>query len=591
MNKKAYRNRNGLMLLGLILALSGCPSPGGGGGGAATVDDVTVSPADIEVRRSETQQFTASVTGANNPPQSVLWTVEGGGAGTSISEEGLLTVAIDEAANSLTVRAVSTMDSEKSGTAAVTVLDPPVPTVSEVTVTPRHVTVSRGGMETFTAVVIGENDPAQTVIWSVTGGAAETSISEQGVLTVAINETASYLLIMATSVVDTGKSDIVRVNVNSTLAAVTEVTVTPATASVGKGGTATFTASVTGTGNPAPFVTWSVTGGVAGTSISNAGVLTVAVNESAGSLTVKATSAIDTTKFGTATATVDASITVTVTGVTVSPATASAAKGGTAAFTASVTGTGNPAQIVTWSVTGGTTGTSISGDGILTVAANETAATLTVKATSAIDAAKSGTSAVTVAPSQLTGLVSVTGTVRAGYLLTANTDNLAGTGTISYQWVRGDSAGVAGTNIPGATFATYTMATTDVGKYIKVTVTRSGNTGSVTSSAVGPVQAAPSNTIAVEGAVTVSGGTGDVTVSITNTGSLSLPRNGTLTVTTSGTYQAYKWFVDNILLPEETGKALVLRGADYSVGAHRILVIAYRSGIPYSLEIPFTVAN
>jgi hypothetical protein len=87
---------------------------------------------------------------------------------------------------------------------------------------------------------------------------------------------------------------------------------------------------------------------------------------------------------------------VTVTAVTVSPTAATVAKGGTLQFTATVTGTGNPAQTVTWNVSGGKTGTAISMGGILSVASDETAATLTVRATSSADTAKSGTAAVTV---------------------------------------------------------------------------------------------------------------------------------------------------------------------------------------------------
>jgi hypothetical protein len=85
----------------------------------------------------------------------------------------------------------------------------------------------------------------------------------------------------------------------------------------------------------------------------------------------------------------------TVSAVTVSPATASVAKGKTHQFTAAVTGTNSPAQTVTWSVSGGVEGTTITG-GLLTVAAAETAATLTVKATSTVDTGKSGTATVTV---------------------------------------------------------------------------------------------------------------------------------------------------------------------------------------------------
>jgi hypothetical protein len=86
----------------------------------------------------------------------------------------------------------------------------------------------------------------------------------------------------------------------------------------------------------------------------------------------------------------------TVSAVTVSPATANVAKGKTLQFTAAVTGTNSPAQTVTWSVSGGAAGTAISTGGLLTVAAGETATTLTVTATSTVDTGKFGTATVTV---------------------------------------------------------------------------------------------------------------------------------------------------------------------------------------------------
>jgi hypothetical protein len=77
--------------------------------------------------------------------------------------------------------------------------------------------------------------------------------------------------------------------------------------------------------------------------------------------------------------------------------------------------------------------------------------------------------------STLTGFVGITGTAHVGAVLTANTTNLGGSGTISYQWRRGTS------NISGATGSTYTIQAADAGSSITVVVTRAQNTGSVTS--------------------------------------------------------------------------------------------------------------
>lgn len=78
----------------------------------------------------------------------------------------------------------------------------------------------------------------------------------------------------------------------------------------------------------------------------------------------------------------DTTIPVTVTGVQVDFASGetTVVRDSTYTFKATVSGTGAFDNTVTWSVIGGSTGTSISSDGVLTVAANEAASTLTIKA-------------------------------------------------------------------------------------------------------------------------------------------------------------------------------------------------------------------
>ena len=78
----------------------------------------------------------------------------------------------------------------------------------------------------------------------------------------------------------------------------------------------------------------------------------------------------------------DTTIPVTVTDVQVDFASGDTTivRDGAYTFKATVSGTGAFDNTVTWSVIGGSAGTSISIDGVLTVAANETASTLTIKA-------------------------------------------------------------------------------------------------------------------------------------------------------------------------------------------------------------------
>ena len=192
---------------------------------------------------------------------------------------------------------------------------------------------------------------------------------------------------------------IVPYTVNTGVMLVEAVKVSPATATVQVGNTQQFTASVTAVGGASQAVDWSIIGNItAGTKISSSGVLTVAAGETAGTVTIKATSQFNSSKFGTASVTITpVSVNQEVTSVEVSPATATVQVGNTQQFTASVAAVGGASQAVDWSIIGNiAAGTSISTNGLLTVAADETAETLTIKATSTFDKTKFGTASVSI---------------------------------------------------------------------------------------------------------------------------------------------------------------------------------------------------
>ena len=86
-----------------------------------------------------------------------------------------------------------------------------------------------------------------------------------------------------------------------------------------------------------------------------------------------------------------------VTSITINPTSAEVTKGQTQRFTATVEVIGDIANTATWSVTGGNSGnTKIDATGLLTVGADETAATLTVIAKATADETKTATATVTV---------------------------------------------------------------------------------------------------------------------------------------------------------------------------------------------------
>ena len=86
---------------------------------------------------------------------------------------------------------------------------------------------------------------------------------------------------------------------------ITSVTVSPATATVAKGGSLQLSATVVSTGFASKGVTWSVTGAAdSGTTVSPSGLLYVNPNETATTITVTATSIYNSAKTGTSTITV-----------------------------------------------------------------------------------------------------------------------------------------------------------------------------------------------------------------------------------------------------------------------------------------------
>ena len=218
---------------------------------APTVTSVTVSPSNQSVAAGKTLQFRAAIAGTSGISNAVTWSVSsnvaGTGAvtpGTSINNNGLLTVSANETATTLFVIATSAADSSKSGSVPVTVTAPPVvtpptvttppvvtppvvtdpptvttppavttPTVSGVTVTPSSYATKTNTTVQLNAAVAGANNPSTAVTWKVSSNAAgtgavapRTTVSSSGLLTVAPNEWSPTLYVFATSVADPTKT-------------------------------------------------------------------------------------------------------------------------------------------------------------------------------------------------------------------------------------------------------------------------------------------------------------------------------------------------------------------------------------------------
>lgn len=180
---------------------------------------------------------------------------------------------------------------------------------------------------------------------------------------------------------------------------VTSVFISAGSSTVDKGGTVLCTAVVAVEGGAAKTVSWqveAVSGSKSGDTViapaagaSNQATLTVAADESASQLRVTAVSTVDSAKSHTITINVtDPANPPVVTAVLVYPKDETVNKGGQKTFTADVTVSNNAPNSVDWTLTGNNSaGTSLaplagaSNQAVLTVAADESAASLTITAT------------------------------------------------------------------------------------------------------------------------------------------------------------------------------------------------------------------
>ncbi len=89
--------------------------------GAVGVTSVTVSPKAAQATPGQNVQLTASVVTTGYAPQDVKWSVTGNAsAGTTVDCNGLVHIAADESAETITVTATSCYDNGKSDTATIT---------------------------------------------------------------------------------------------------------------------------------------------------------------------------------------------------------------------------------------------------------------------------------------------------------------------------------------------------------------------------------------------------------------------------------------------------------------------------------------
>ena len=120
------------------------------------ITGITISPKNTSVPKGGQRQFTATVTGYGDFDKSVTWETYGGHSseGTSLSQDGVLTVGIDETETTIGVKAISKGNNDIRLSILVTIIDH-THTTTLVPETPKTCTTD-GNIEHFKCNVCGD---------------------------------------------------------------------------------------------------------------------------------------------------------------------------------------------------------------------------------------------------------------------------------------------------------------------------------------------------------------------------------------------------------------------------------------------------
>lgn len=170
----------------------------------------------LEIIKGKPVDVQFYATGTNTPENPIKWSCDETvlPAGLNLSESGHLTGTVAESVDLglgvehfyINLKATNVSSGvEQSDTSSAALIVCENEKIIRVTVSPENTSVPKGGQRQFTATVIGYGDFDKSVTWTVYyNSSKDTKISQDGVLTVGIDETATKIGVEATSKGDDG---------------------------------------------------------------------------------------------------------------------------------------------------------------------------------------------------------------------------------------------------------------------------------------------------------------------------------------------------------------------------------------------------
>lgn len=170
----------------------------------------------LEIIKGKPVDVQFYATGTNTPENPIKWSCDETvlPAGLNLSESGHLTGTVAESVDLglgiehfyINLKATNVSSGvEQSDTSSAALIVCENGKITRVTVSPENTSVPKGGQRQFIATVIGYGDFDKSVTWTVYyNSSKDTKISQDGVLTVGIDETATKIGVEATSKGDDG---------------------------------------------------------------------------------------------------------------------------------------------------------------------------------------------------------------------------------------------------------------------------------------------------------------------------------------------------------------------------------------------------
>ena len=174
---------------------------------------------DLEIIKGKPVDVQFYATGTNTPEKPIKWSCDETvlPAGLTLSEDGHLTGTVAESVElpnwgykhfyiKLKATNVNSSGAEQSNTSSRALIVYKNGQITDITISPENTSVPKGGQRQFTATVIGHGDFDKSVTWNVYyHSSKDTKISQDGVLTVGIDETSTTIGVEAKSKGNTDK--------------------------------------------------------------------------------------------------------------------------------------------------------------------------------------------------------------------------------------------------------------------------------------------------------------------------------------------------------------------------------------------------